>query len=142
VPAPPAATDLAVTIESKPNLELTIDGNASGRTPWTGRLAMGPHKLKLENKELLISAGRTLTVQGDQPMTQSYTFNKGTVSVTAPAGAIVFIDGKRQGVAPLAEPMSIYEGFHRILVKVGQAQWTETFTLFEGQRVNFNVELE
>ena len=45
-------------------------------------------------------------------------------------------------MAPLPGELQIYEGFHRILVKVGQAQWTETFTLFEGQRVNFNVELE
>ncbi|MDX2009542.1 MAG: protein kinase [Myxococcaceae bacterium] len=137
-----APTELQVTIESRPILELSIDGTVVGKTPWTGRLTAGPHKLKLENKDLLISAGRTLTVQGDQPITQTYGFEKGTVTVSAPAGAVIFIDGKKQGVAPLPGELSIYEGFHRILVKVGQAQWTETFTLFEGQKVNFNVELE
>lgn len=141
-PTPAAPTELGVTIESRPILELSIDGTAVGKTPWSGKLSAGAHKLKLENKDLLISAGRTLTVSGDQPISQSYTFNKGSVAITAPAGAIVFIDGKKQGVAPLPGELSIYEGFHRILVKVGQAQWTETFTLFEGQRVNFNVELE
>jgi hypothetical protein len=27
-------------------------------------------------------------------------------------------------------------------VKVGQAQWNETFTVYEGQRISFDVELE
>ena len=138
----PALVELAVTIESRPFLELTIDGTVVGKTPWSGPLGMGPHKLKLENKDLLISAGRTITVQGDQPITQTYTFEKGTVGVNAPPGAVIFIDTKKQGVAPLANDLSIYEGSHRILVKVGQAQWTETFSLFAGQRVSFNVELE
>lgn len=139
---PPAPVELAVTIESRPTLELTIDGNVVGKTPWTGPLPMGAHKLKLENKDLLISAGRTVTVQGTEPITQTYTFEKGTVGVNAPPGAVIFIDTKKQGVAPLANDLSIYEGYHRILVKVGQAQWTETFSLFAGQRVSFNVELE
>ncbi len=138
----PPPSELQVTIESRPILELTIDGTPSGKTPWAGKLGMGPHKLKLENKDLLISTGRTLTVQGDQPISQAYKFEKGTVSINAPPGAGIFIDGKKVGTAPLKEPLSIYEGFHRVLVKVGQAQWTETFTLFEGQKVNFNVELE
>jgi serine/threonine-protein kinase len=142
IDAGPVISELQVTIESRPLLELAVDGTVVGKTPWTGRLSLGPHKVKLENKDLLISSGRTLTVQGDQPITQSYTFEKGTVTVNAPAGAVIFIDGKKQGVAPLTGELSIYEGGHRILVKVGQAQWTETFTLFEGQKVNFNVELE
>jgi serine/threonine-protein kinase len=141
-PPPAAPTELAVTIESRPILELSIDGTVVGKTPWSGKLAAGTHKLKLENKDLLISAARTLTVSGDQPISQTYTFSKGSVAITAPAGAIIFVDGKRQGVAPLPGELSIYEGFHRILVKVGQAQWTETFSLYEGQRVTFNVELE
>ncbi|MBL8937360.1 MAG: PEGA domain-containing protein, partial [Archangium sp.] len=139
-PALPA--ELSITIDANPNVELSIDGAVVGRTPWTGQLAMGQHKLKLENKDLLINSARSITVQGDQPISQTYTFTKGAVAVTAPAGATIFIDGKKQGVAPLPGELQIYEGFHRILVKVGQAQWTETFTLFEGQRVNFNVELE
>jgi eukaryotic-like serine/threonine-protein kinase len=140
--APLAPVALSVTIESRPALELTVDGNLMGKTPWTGPLAMGAHKVKLENKDLLLSANRTVTVQGDQAITQTFTFEKGTVGVNAPSGALIFIDGKKQGVAPLASDLSIYEGSHRILVKVGQAQWTETFSLFGGQRVSFNVELE
>jgi hypothetical protein len=139
---PPAPVELPVTIDSRPALELAVDGVVVGKTPWTGPLAMGPHKLKLENKELLLSASRTLTVQGSEPITQTYAFEKGTVGVNAPPGAVIFIDARKQGVAPLASELSIYEGYHRILVKVGQAQWTETFSLFGGQRVSFNVELE
>jgi serine/threonine-protein kinase len=125
-PAPVAPAEIAVSIQSSPILELTIDGTAVGKTPWSGPLAPGAHKLKLENKDLLISAGRTLTVQGAEPISQTFTFAKGSVTVAAPAGAQIFIDGKKQGVAPLPGELSIYEGFHRILVKVGQAQWTET----------------
>jgi len=137
-----APVALAVTIESRPTVELSIDGAVVGTTPWSGPLPLGTHKLKLENKDLLVSAARTLTVQGTEPITQTFTFEKGTVGVNAPPGAVIFIDGKKQGVAPLANDLSIYEGYHRILVKVGQAQWTEAFSLFSGQRVSFNVELE
>lgn len=139
---PPAPTELNVTIDSRPAVDLTVDGAPAGKTPWTGTLLLGAHKLKLENKDLLINANRSITVQGTEPVSQTFTFAKGTVAVTAPPGASIFIDGKKQGTAPLAADLSIYEGFHRITVKVGQAQWTETFSLFEEQRVTFNVELE
>jgi serine/threonine-protein kinase len=139
---PTPATELKVTIDSRPAVDLTIDGTTVGRTPWSGLLALGSHKLKLENRDLLINASRTLTVQGTEPLTQSYEFAKGTVAVNAPAGAAILVDGKKLGVAPLQNDLSLYEGFHRIVVKVGQAQWTESFSLYEGQRVSFNVELE
>ncbi len=137
-----APTELAVEFDARPPVELSIDGVAVGKTPWSGTLSVGQHKLKLENRDLLINAARTFTVQGDQPLTQRFIFEKGTVAVTAPPGAIIFVDGKKQGVAPLPADLVIYEGFHRIMVKVGQAQWNETFTVYEGQRISFDVELE
>ena len=69
-------------------------------------------------------------------------FEKGFVTVKAPEGAAVFIDGNRIGTAPIKGEIPVYEGSHRIQVTVGQSKWAEPFTLYGGQRVSFNVELQ
>jgi hypothetical protein len=112
-----------------------------GRTPWTGRLPAGKRTVALQNKALGISSGRVLTLKGE-PVSEKITFEKGTVVINAPPGAIVFMDGVRRGVAPLPGELAVYEGAHRAMVTVGESKWSESFTLFAGQRVQFDVSLE
>lgn len=137
----PVASEYAVTIESSPNLDLVIDGKVVGRTPWSGTLPPGKKTFTLQSKSLGISATRSITVK-NEAVSESYTFEKGFVAVKAPEGAVVFIDGNRIGNAPIKGEVPVYEGSHRIQVTVGQSKWSEPFTLYGGQRVSFNVELQ
>lgn len=140
-PAPLAISEVLVTIQSNPGGELLLDGKPVGKTPWTGTLPQGKKLFTLENKALGIRSSRAVTVKGE-PVTETFTFEKGFVSVKAPEGAAVFIDGVRIGTAPIRGEIPVYEGSHRIQVNVGQSKWSEPFTLYGAQRVSFNVELQ
>lgn len=137
-----AVVPVEAAIACEPPVELTIDGVAAGRTPWKGRLTPGKHTLKLQNRELGVLAQRTLAVKGDAPISESYSFEKGFVAVTAPEGSQILIDGVRKGAAPITGEIPIYEGSHRIDVNIGQSRWGQSFQLEAAQRVRFNVEFE
>lgn len=143
-PAPPVesrAEDYPVQISSSPPVDLLLDGKPLGRTPWSGRLPPGRKVFTLQNKALGISTARAVTVR-NEPVEESYTFEKGFVAVKAPEGAVVSIDGNRIGTAPIKGEIPVYEGSHRITVVIGQSKWSEPFNLYSGQRVSFNVELQ
>lgn len=139
--APEVAAVVAISITSTPEVELLLDGVSLGRTPWSGRLPAGRRVFTLQNKALGINATRALTLRGEA-VSEAFTFEKGFVAVTAPEGAAIFIDGVRVGTAPLRGEIPVYEGSHRITVNVGQSKWGEPFTLYGGQRVSFNVEMQ
>ena len=134
-------SEVAVNISSSPPVELLLDGKSLGRTPWSGKLAPGRKVFTLQNKALGISTTRAVTLKAE-PVDESYAFEKGFVTVKAPEGAAVFIDGNRIGTAPIKGEIPVYEGSHRIQVTVGQSKWAEPFTLYSAQRVSFNVEIQ
>lgn len=138
---PAAPGEVQVSIASSPSLELLLDGQSLGKTPWSGKLPPGRKVFTLQNKALGISTTRVVTVKTEE-VDETYTFEKGFVSVKAPEGAGVFIDGNRVGTAPIRGEIPVYEGSHRIEVRVGQSKWAEPFTIYGSQRVSFNVEMQ
>jgi eukaryotic-like serine/threonine-protein kinase len=140
VDAGPAA-EVAISLESSPAVDILLEGKVIGRTPWSGRLPAGKKVFTLQNKELGIASVRWVTLKAD-PVVERFTFEKGAVTVNAPEGAAIFIDGLRVATAPVTGEIAVYEGYHRILVVVGQSKWNDDFRLAPGQRVNFNVTLE
>lgn len=136
-----AVTEVNISLQSSPTVELLLEGKSLGHTPWSGTLPPGRKVFTLQNKAININATRAITLK-NEPVTETFTFEKGFVMVKAPDGAVVFIDGNRVGTAPLKAEIPVYEGSHRIQVTVGQSKWAEPFTLYGGQRVSFNVELQ
>lgn len=135
------ALEVPINIESSPGVELLLEGKSLGHTPWSGKLPPGRKVFTLQNKNLAISVTRAITLKSE-PVSETYTFEKGFVSVQAPEGAVVFIDGNRIGTAPIRGEIPVYEGTHRIQVTVGKSKWSEPFTLYGAQRVSFNVEMQ
>ena len=133
--------EVPINIESSPGVELLLEGKSLGRTPWSGKLPPGRKVFTLQNKALSILTTRAITLKSE-PVSESYTFEKGFVAVKAPEGAAIFIDGNRVGTAPIKGEIPVYEGNHRIQVTVGKSKWTEPFTLYGAQRVSFNVEIQ
>jgi serine/threonine-protein kinase len=140
-PVDAGEVEVVLTIESTPAVDVLLDGKLLGRTPFQGRLPAGKKTFTLQNKDLLISTTRTITLKADA-ISEKYAFEKGFVSITAPEGSAIFIDGVRIATAPVKGEIPVYEGYHRIQVLFGQAKWNDTFTLYGGQRVSFNVTQE
>ncbi len=138
-PTPP--DKVLVSIDSSPSADLLLDGVKLGKTPWRGQLPPGRKVFVLENKAQNFRAVRAVTVQ-DKPVDQTFTFGKGYVAVKAPEGAGIFIDGNRVATAPVRGEIPVYEGQHRIEVRIGNSKWNDSFSLYSGQRLAFNVELQ
>lgn len=137
--APAGAATLELVVE--PAVDLIIDDQPVGRSPFRGPLAPGRHTVKLKNESKGISTSRVITVSESGITREEIYLAKGFVNLSAPDGAIVFVDGKKVGRAPIGEH-EVYEGSHKILVTIGKAKWQESFFLKAGERMNFNVELE
>jgi serine/threonine protein kinase len=66
----------------------------------------------------------------------------GTVTVNAPDGCEVRIDGRLVGTAPLEGPVTVFEGKHRIQVSSGGARWRQAFSITNGGSVTADVHFE
>lgn len=130
---------LDLTVE--PRVEASVPGTYLGRTPLSATLPAGRHVLTLSNPVLGIQVTRTVTVPAGARTGQQFYLNKGFATVRAPKGAIVTIDGRLVGAAPVEE-LDLYEGSHQLLVVVNNARWQRSFKLEPGQRVSFDVEFE
>ena len=69
----------------------------------------------------------------------SLTLGKGAVTLDAPPGCEVRIDGRPVGKTPLA-PIPVWEGSHKIQVISNGAKWSQAFSLGNGERMNFDIE--
>ncbi len=134
-------TEVSITLETTPAADVLLDGKVLGHTPWVGRLPAGRKVFTLQNKEVLLSTTRTVMLK-NEAVSEKFVFEKGFVAITAPEGSAILIDGTRVATAPVKGEIPVYEGYHRIQVLVGQAKWNDTFTLYGGQRVSFNVTQE
>ncbi len=141
VPDAGLAPDVTVSLESTPAVDILLDGKVLGRTPWSGRLPAGKKVFTLQNKELGLMSARAVILKAE-PVVEKFTFEKGAVTISAPDGSAILIDGIRVATAPVTGEIPVYEGFHRIQVVVGQSKWNDTFTVAAGRRYNFNVTLQ
>ncbi len=153
-PAEPEEPDLLTALPPKPvfqpflelkvepPVELTIDGQPVGRAPFSGPLSAGRHTIGLVDKSLGISTTRVVTVSATKKTEHAIYLSKGFVSVSAPDGAIITINGTRIGKAPLSKDVELYEGRHHLVVTVGKAKWQQRFNLAAGERAYWNVETE
>ena len=59
----------------------------------------------------------------------------GHIEVTAPAGAEVFVDGERMGIAPIAEAVAVEPGAHTVRVRAGGgAVETQSVSVLAGEK--------
>jgi eukaryotic-like serine/threonine-protein kinase len=141
LPPKPAEVPPSLELQVEPSVDLSIDGTPVGRAPFSGPMAPGRHTVQLVDKAKGISTTRVVNVKSRGVTQERIFLSKGFVSISAPDGAQIFIDGKLMGTAPLKE-LSVYEGNHRILVMVGKAKWQQAFSVRGSERMYFNVETE
>lgn len=124
-----------------PRVEASIPGTYLGRTPLSASIPAGRHVLTLSSSMLGIQVTRIINVPAGGRTSQQFFLNKGFATVRAPKGAIVTIDGRLVGAAPVEE-LDLYEGTHQLLVVVNNSRWQRTFKLEPGQRLVFDVDFE
>ena len=125
----------------EPAVEVWLGQTSLGRTPLKTALPAGRHVLSLRNAALGISTARSVTVGASGRVSQSVYLARGYVNITAPEGATVRVNGKPYGSAPLGE-LSLYEGFHHLVVDAAGARWQQDFRLEPHQRMRFAVAFE
>ncbi|MDC0708117.1 serine/threonine protein kinase [Stigmatella sp. ncwal1] len=143
---PDGGTDAGVETQLElivdPRVEVGLsDGGTLGRTPLSVPFPPGRHVLSLNNASLGIQTARTLTVNRSGRTTHRIYLNKGFVTVKAPPGAMVQVDGRKIGIAPVEE-LDLYEGYHRLVVTVDGARWQKNFQITPSQRLVFDVDFE
>ncbi|EAU63077.1 serine/threonine-protein kinase Pkn6, putative [Stigmatella aurantiaca DW4/3-1] len=137
-----AGVDTMLELIVDPRVEVGLsDGGTLGRTPLSVPFTPGRHSLSLSNAFLGIQTARTLTVNPTGRTTHRIYLNKGFVTVKAPPGAMVQVDGRKIGIAPVEE-LDLYEGYHRLVVTVDGARWQKSFQITPSQRLVFDVDFE
>jgi serine/threonine protein kinase len=131
---------LELIVDPRVDISLT-DGGVLGRTPFTVPMPPGRHVLALTNQSLGIQTARSVTVAPEGRTTQRFYLTKGYVTIRAPEGSTVQVDGRKVGTAPVEE-LDLYEGYHRLVVNVNGARWQKSFQLEPNQRVTFTVDFE
>ena len=145
-PAPSAkpAGDFLTTgidLTTDPSVEVTMDGKSYGRTPVVIPAIPGRHVLKLTDKAKGIAQNRSVTVAKEGVTPVRLSVGRGTLSVRAPKGANVFVDGRAVGASPI-DDLHLYEGSHHIKVTLGDAVWQQDFTLRSEQSLRYDVEMK
>lgn len=139
--APPAAAkDGALSISSDPNVDVFNGNDLLGRTPLSVRLPVGKVRLRFTDKKTGINAYRTYRIKPAGEHKDSISFGTSQLVVRAPDGALVTLNAKTLGKAPL-DPITIYEGEYLLRVTYEGMNWSERFDAPAGQKIEYKVRL-
>ena len=101
----------------------------------------GRHALTLSDQAKGINQTRVVTVKKDGVTSMHLTVGRGTLSVRAPQGARVIVDGRVVGSSPV-DDLHLFEGTHHLKVTLGDAVWQQSFVLRNEQSLRYDVELK
>jgi serine/threonine-protein kinase len=124
VPEPPPSEPrghATLTVVTRPWAEVFVDGQSRGYTPRVRelRLSPGTHRLRFDNP-LCDTVEEVIQVVPGEMVSREVNLQvrKAEVSLIAPAGARVFVDGVEVGVAPLRGPVKLGHGGHVVSARV------------------------
>ena len=138
--APPARTVAAapsIEVTSTPPGDVYVDGKRVGRAPLVHPLGRGRHKVRLVERGKGIDLLQTVEVRGPRTPVR-FAPGTGRVTITAPAGALIFIDGRKVGTSQVSD-LEVYEGSHQLKVTLGPAEHLAPFQLGPGETWRYEV---
>jgi serine/threonine-protein kinase len=109
-------------ISSTPALALAVDGKPVGDGTASLDLPAGMHTVVGTGSGL--SLKKTITVRPGATERITLVVQTGTLSIDAPPGCDVFVDGRLRGKTPM-EPLELPQGMHKVLVKQGSIPYTQ-----------------
>jgi hypothetical protein len=128
-------------LSTDPPVEVALDKKPFGRTPLVIPATPGRHVLTLSEPSKGINQSRVVAVKKDGITPLRLTVGRGTLSVRAPQGARVIVDGRVVGSSPV-DDLHLFEGTHHLKVTLGDAIWQQSFVLRSEQSLRYDVELK
>lgn len=135
-PAPAGPPSIEVT--SDPAGDVYLDGKRAGRTPLVKAVARGRHKVRLVDRSNGVDISKTVDVKAARTPVR-IAVGKGTLTVNAPEGAIIFLDGRQIGTGQVQD-LPVYQGSHHITVRLGQARNDHSFRIGAAETYTYDVE--
>lgn len=136
---PPGPQPATLELSSDPPLQVSVDGKPHGTTPVALEVPAGDHRVRFRDPALGIDVERTVHAKEGGHQRVPLHLSRASMEVTAPDGAVVFLDGKLQGTAPVPA-LKFYEGHHTIKVKMGKAVFDRQFSAQAGEALTLNVQ--
>ncbi|HVP66866.1 MAG TPA: PEGA domain-containing protein [Anaeromyxobacteraceae bacterium] len=142
---PPRPRPTAGSPAARPTLEVTasepgdvlLDGKRAGQTPLTRSVRSGRHEVRLVNRNLGLDVVRTVDVESPRTAL-SIEVGKGRLTVTAPEGAQISLDGRPVGAGRVRD-LEIYEGHHQLVVTLGPARHEHRFHVAAKESYEYEV---
>jgi serine/threonine protein kinase len=128
----------SVEVTADPAGEVYLDGKRAGRAPLLKAVSRGRHKVRLVDKASGVDVTKVVDVKAARTPVR-FALGKGALTVTAPEGAAIFVDGRKVGTGGVTD-LPVYEGPHRITVRLGQARNDHAFRIGSGETYRYDVE--
>jgi hypothetical protein len=126
-----------VDVSSDPAGDVFVDGKRVGRSPLTRNVSRGKHKVRVADRALGIDQTKVVEVRSAHVKVR-FAFGKASLTVTAPEGAAVLLDGRRVGTGSTRD-IELYEGSHKLAVTLGPARHEHAFSVRPGESYAYEV---
>ncbi|QSQ11401.1 serine/threonine-protein kinase [Myxococcus landrumensis] len=138
-----AVQPAVLKVTSRPWAEVFVNGESRGYTPRVRELSLPPgtHQLRFVNP-LCDEVDVAVTLAAGETVTRDVvlTLRKAEVSIQAPVGARLFVDGREVGTAPLSGPVSLEHGKHRVSAHLpGAAPVQREVDVVAGRRLDVSL---
>jgi tetratricopeptide (TPR) repeat protein len=139
----PRATRLMITTEA-PEARLSLDGDPPSASPLIREVEPGKHRVDVSAPGFFPEARDLLAVAGELiPVTMSLRERPGTLVVSTPADADLYVDGVFASRGGERVPLQLSRGPHRLSVaEKGHRVGVEELTLAAGESRDVSVALQ
>ncbi|MDD3626746.1 MAG: PEGA domain-containing protein, partial [bacterium] len=155
IPLPPVAKEAFLTIQVSPWAKIYIDGKYIDTTPIPKpiKVTSGSHTVKAENPQFPVweetinfSAGQTIeksiTLKKETPPEPVPSTGKGFLKISVKPWAKLYIDDKYFDTTPIATPIPLSPGSHKIKLENPQCQvYEETIEITGGETLEKSIQL-
>ena len=128
-------------VDTDPRVSVFVEDQGFGRTPVDISLPAGKHRIRLTDRSTGINAYRTIRVRPGRLTERAFSFGTCQLRVNAPDGALVKLNARVLGTAPLEE-QTVYEGRYLLRVTYLGAVWSERIEVPAGGRLTYTVSLK
>ncbi len=135
--AKPPSGPPSVDVSSEPAGDVFVDGRRIGRSPLVRNVSRGTHKVRVVDRTLGIDQTKVVEVKSSRVKVR-FAFGKASLTVSAPDGAAVFVDGRRVGTGSTKD-VEVYEGSHKLVVTLGPARHEHVFSVRPGETYTYEV---
>lgn len=136
------AARIFITTET-PGAAIIVDGKKRNQVPVIEEVAPGKHDVTFEAPGFFTEVREILAVEGTIfPLEINLKEKPSQLSVQAPKGASITVDGRIFGEAPLRTPVDLPSGTHRVIVSQrGYVSFDERISIERAQSSLVNVSL-